>query len=114
MVAATSCIGPLFAANAARHEPDGRMRRANPCVSGTRISFALDNSSPVSVDIFTAQGKFAGQAANGTFAAGRHSVRWDRRSAAGGPVAGGVYPARVRSTENEATGRLALTPAMGR
>jgi hypothetical protein len=116
VVAATSYIGPMLSTNSAQRRPNGGIEshHANPLVSGTRISFALEKASPVSVDIFTAQGKFAARPVHGTFSAGRHSIRWNGRNEAGGPVAGGVYVTRIRTADNAMTGWMAAAPAMSR
>lgn len=64
----------------------------NPFSEGTDISYTLETSGPVRIDVFDAVGRRVRRLADGvTKSAGSHNVHWDGRDAFGRPAAAGVY-----------------------
>ena len=109
VVAAKSYIGPMFSPGPVRSQLNPAIGSQAPFVSGTTISFRLAQPSPVSVDIYTAQGVIIKSLVNNTFFAGSHSMRWDGRNGSGAPVATGMYLTRIRMGDRAWTMRMTLT-----
>ena len=109
VVAAKSYIGPMFSPGPVKSQLNPAIRSINPSISGTTISFELAQPSPVSVDIYTAQGVIIRSLVNRTFFAGSHSMRWDGRDGSGAPVATGMYLTRIRMGDRAWTMRMTLT-----
>ncbi|MDM7917326.1 MAG: MXAN_6640 family putative metalloprotease [Candidatus Eisenbacteria bacterium] len=76
--------------------PAGRILRLdqnspNPFNPKTKISFALDHSGPVRLDIVDASGRHIDTILDGTMSAGEHQVYWRGTDESGRSVATGVY-----------------------
>jgi hypothetical protein len=108
VVAAKSYIGPVSSAGSVRFLANQGIGSNNPSISGTTISLVLAHSSPVVVDIFTAQGTIARRFVNKTFSAGNHRMHWDGRNESGMPVGRGIYFTRIRAADKVWTMRMAI------
>ena len=75
----------------------------NPFNSFTQIEFALPRAGAVSVDIYDILGQHIATLANGTYAAGKHTLVWDARD-----VSSGVYLCRASSGGSTLTRKLLL------
>jgi hypothetical protein len=109
VVAAKSYIGPLFSPGPVRSQLNPAIGPLAPFVSGTTISFALAQSSPATVDIYTPQGMIIRNLVNRTFFVGSHSIRWDGRNGSGAPVAAGMYLTRIRIADRAWIARMTIT-----
>jgi len=67
----------------------------NPMRTTCRIRWVMSAASGVSLDIHDLTGRLVRRLVTGTFAAGEHTVVWDRRDDAGMPCPNGVYLARL-------------------
>jgi hypothetical protein len=108
VVAAKSYIGPVSSLGSVRFQTNRGIGLNNPSVSGTTISFALAQPSPVVADIYTAQGVIIKRLVNRTFTAGNHRIRWDGRNGSGALVARGIYLTRIRAADKAWTARMAV------
>jgi hypothetical protein len=63
----------------------------NPFNAATTIEFSLNDPGQVTVDVFNLLGRRVTKLADRTFAAGRHSLRWNGTTRDGQQVASGVY-----------------------
>ncbi len=79
----------------------------NPFNPTTVISFQLPVDGEVSLAIYNSLGQLVKQAANGTYARGRHQLTWDGRNQAGEVVAAGLYFYRL--IVHGASGEAAFT-----
>jgi hypothetical protein len=78
----------------------------NPFAQGTTVSFALPSASPVRVSVIDVAGRHVASLTNGTRSAGRHSLSWDGRDAAGRAVSPGVYFVRLQSAGQKETTKV--------
>jgi hypothetical protein len=104
VVAAKTYIGPLSAPGSIaprRMDYDGPPHRFS--VNGPRVSFALERSSFVAVDLFSVQGKRAACLINGILPRGKHRIQ------AVGKAAEGVYVVRVSASDATLSGTMVLT-----
>lgn len=77
----------------------------NPFRTQTRLDFSLQQPGHVRVALFDVQGRQVRVLADETRSAGRQSVSWDGRDAAGETAAAGVYYARIEVDGKLVTGR---------
>lgn len=82
--------------------------RPNPFAGGTVLSLTLAASADVVVDVFDVRGAHVRSLSLPGLAAGRHSVQWDGRDAAGLPAPAGVYFLAVRDGAHAARQRVVL------
>ncbi|MFP6644269.1 MAG: sugar-binding protein [Candidatus Latescibacterota bacterium] len=80
----------------------------NPFNSGTVISYTLSVPGPVDLAIYNARGQRLTTLVQTIVAAGRYSVVWNGRDAAGTEVASGVYLYRLRVGSREESRKLLL------
>lgn len=73
-------------------------------VSGSTVHFSLSRTSPVSVDLFDASGRFIEKLASGIFASGEHSVTVDNPG-----LACGVYFVHARMADQRLSAKLVVT-----
>ena len=73
----------------------------NPFREGTTLTIELVRPGAATLRIHDAGGRLVRTLADGPRGAGRHSIRWDGRDAAGRPVAAGVYFARLCRSDGE-------------
>jgi hypothetical protein len=85
-----------------------RQNVPNPVVNGTAISFVLPRRQEASLGVFDVSGRLVATLDSGVLSAGAHTARWDGRSDAGVPVAGGVYFYRLRTATDEVSRRLTV------
>jgi hypothetical protein len=86
----TSGVEDLPAARLA-FEPN----RPNPFVTGTVFAFALPAAGDVRLSIYDVRGRRVAMPVDGPRAAGRHTVTWEGRDAAGARLCPGAYFARI-------------------
>jgi hypothetical protein len=75
----------------------------NPFNASTNISFSLQETSPVLIEVFDLTGAKVGVIANQVFTAGDHNVTWN-----GGDVASGVYYYKLTSGSETDTKQMVL------
>lgn len=80
----------------------------NPARSGATLSFALARAAAIELSIHDVSGRRVATVASGSFAAGRHALRWDGRDALGRELPGGLYFARFEGAGLRVSGKLAL------
>lgn len=68
-----------------------RQNYPNPFNPSTTISFTLPRSGQTRVSIYNSQGQKIRTLADGTLAAGAHTLVWDGKDAAGKASASGIY-----------------------
>lgn len=76
--------------------------RPNPVRTNHAITFALPEAGPVTVEVFSADGRMVQQVANGPFAAGRHTLEWNVERS----LPAGMYFYQVRAGERQASGKF--------
>jgi hypothetical protein len=109
VVAAKSYIGPVSSPGSVRFQANQGFGSNNPSISGATISLLLAHSSPVVVDIYTAQGAITRRFVNRTFSAGNHRIHWDGRNESGVLVSRGIYLAMIQALDKSWTARMAIT-----
>ena len=83
----------------------------NPFVSGTTLRFALPSRGPVDLAIYDVTGRLVRTLLSGSGGAvspGVYAVDWDGRNNDGGRVAGGVYFARLRASNQGAVRKMVV------
>ncbi|HET7224997.1 MAG TPA: kelch repeat-containing protein [Candidatus Eisenbacteria bacterium] len=80
----------------------------NPAPGATRIAFTLPVAGTVRASVLDASGRSVRELALRAFPAGRATLAWDGRDAAGHAVAAGLYFVRVETTGASASRRIAL------
>jgi len=80
----------------------------NPFNPSTTISYHIPEAGPVSLDIYNIRGQAVRHLVSGMRPAGWHSVVWDSRDDAGGPVASSIYFYRLRAGHRTDTRKMAL------
>jgi len=74
----------------------------NPFRAATTLSFTLPTTGPVSVEIYSADGRLVDTLAKGEMAAGRHSLVWDASKRA----PSGMYFYKVVAGARQSTGKI--------
>ncbi len=81
----------------------------NPCHGQTTIRFALAEGGPVTLGIYSVDGRLIDLLADGApRAAGEHVVTWQARGGGGGAMPAGTYWCRLESARGRLTQRLVL------
>ena len=80
----------------------------NPFNPSTRISFNLATQQPVTVEVFNMKGQKVKSLSNGTLNAGTHSLVWNGTDEQGNPVASGLYFYRIKTSEQDISGKMLL------
>jgi hypothetical protein len=80
----------------------------NPFRTHTTISFALGTAGAVSLDIFSADGRWVATLADGRLDAGRHELAWNGEDARGSRMSAGIYFARLKAAGGDATAKVLL------
>ena len=78
----------------------------NPFSDHTTIRYSLQESGPVSLEIFDLRGRRIRQLVDASHTAGEQHVVWDGRNDQSRQVASGMYFVRLRADGEEARGRL--------
>ncbi|MBU2652475.1 MAG: T9SS type A sorting domain-containing protein, partial [Bacteroidetes bacterium] len=85
-----------------------RQNYPNPFNPSTTISFELNRSQHVILEIFDLLGRRTATLLNETAGAGPHVIEWNGRDKNGHEVASGIYFYRLRSDEGSATRKMVL------
>ena len=80
----------------------------NPFNPSSRISFNLAVQQPVTVDVFNLKGQKVKTLSNGTLNAGEHNLIWNGTDEQGSTVASGLYFYRIKTSEQEISGKMLL------
>ena len=80
----------------------------NPFNPSTTVSFTLASSDNFVLQVFDVRGALVRTLANGSHAAGVHTVPWDGKDSNGRPVASGVYFCQLRSSTARGATKLVL------
>ena len=78
----------------------------NPCVSSTRIRFAVARIGHVSIKVYNAMGQLVRVLENKRMEPGRYSTRWDGANRAGQKVSAGVYFCTMQAGDFSATRKV--------
>lgn len=91
-------------------EPRARLdpSHPNPFTSETAISYVVPGASSVTLGVYDAAGRVVVTLEHGTRPAGRHSLAWDGRTAAGRALPAGVYFLRLDVGSEVLTHKLVL------
>jgi hypothetical protein len=73
----------------------------NPFSASTCLTYVLERSGPVHVDVYDVQGRRVRTLEMPQVSAGRHRIRWDARDDLGDHVPQGVYFLRLRTHSND-------------
>jgi hypothetical protein len=79
----------------------------NPAAGTQVIRFTTPRRGELDLRVFDLAGRAVATLAHGPFAAGEHTVEWSGRTAAGAPVAPGVYFLRLRVDGEQTAARVA-------
>lgn len=88
------------------HMVDNLIRPRNG--TKTQIIVTVFNDGPLTVKLYTLDGRPVATLFDGEVAAGTHTVTWDGRTAAGNVAASGVYLARVVGPKLQAVDKIVL------
>ena len=80
----------------------------NPFNHATHISFTLQQSSSVSLQVFNTHGQLVTTLVEGTRPAGTYQTAWDGRDAQGQAVSSGAYIVRLDAAGQQATRKMLL------
>jgi len=80
----------------------------NPFNPSTSIKFSLPEASNVTLKIYNNAGQFIKSLANGNFAAGAHSFKWDATDRNGVKVPSGIYFYKLDANNFIKTGKMIL------
>lgn len=83
--------------------------RPNPTSAGVEFTLTLPGAADVSLDILDIQGRMVWQAPSRGYDAGRWTLVWSGRTAAG-PAPAGVYLARIRAAGRVFTRTVVIVP----
>ena len=81
-----------------------------PARDDVTLDFELPRAARTVVSVFDLTGRSVTTLASGSFAAGPHTIRWDRRRANGSTVRPGIYFVDVRTGDLRVTRRAVLVP----
>ena len=73
----------------------------NPFRESSQLSFSLAKAGPVTLAIYSVDGRRVRSLVNGVREPGEYHVRWDGRSGDGRPVGAGVYYVRLSTAQGE-------------
>ena len=80
----------------------------NPFNPRTNLSFTLELSGFIELDVFDLKGHRVTQIFSGVLEAGVHDFDWQARDAAGRPLPSGTYLARVKTGDSQSIKKLML------
>lgn len=78
----------------------------NPFNPSTTIEFGVPKAEYVKINIFDIRGVHVRSLAQGTFAAGYHTIHWDGRNDTGNKVSAGAYMYRLESESSSITKKM--------
>lgn len=102
--AATTGVPPQVPALSVQLAPGA----PNPFRSATRIGFRLNEQTTARLAIYDTQGRLVRNLAEGLFAPGEHSFRWDGATDDGRRVASGIYRYVLHTPRGELASRVTL------
>jgi N-acetylneuraminic acid mutarotase len=82
----------------------------NPFNSSTTISFELEESENISLNIYSITGQEITSLAQGLFPAGFHSLHWDGKDRNGRPVTSGIYLYRLATSRESESKKMLYVP----
>jgi predicted outer membrane repeat protein len=82
--------------------------RPNPARASASMSFDLPQESVVRVEIIDPAGRLVTLLVDGTLSAGPHTVQWDGKDSAGGPLTSGIYFCRLSTGRGNETRSIVL------
>lgn len=82
--------------------------RPNPSNPAATVAFTLSEPGPVQIAIYNLRGALVQRLVSGEYPAGEHEVTWTGTDERGGPVASGVYIARMDAAGEVFRQHLAL------
>lgn len=82
----------------------------NPASGDVTLTFTLERAGEATLEVFDAQGRRLAQVARGPFAAGAHTVRWNRRDDSGAVLEPGLYFGRLTAADGSSLARLVVIP----
>jgi hypothetical protein len=82
--------------------------RPSPTASGTAISFATPAAGPMTLRIYSVDGRLVRTLIDGSVAAGEHRLAWDGRLESGKLAAPGVYFLKLQAEGRQLTRRIAV------
>lgn len=80
----------------------------NPFNPTTNIMYRLDQSAPVSLDIFNLKGQKVKELVNDNKGAGIHTVAWNGKDSNNNAVASGIYYVRLKTTGFSQTRKITM------
>ena len=80
----------------------------NPAYQGSNLRFSLRNPGKAELAVYSVTGRLVTKVAAGWFAAGDHSIPWNRKTSTGEPLATGVYFLRLQADGQSHTQKLTL------
>ncbi len=80
----------------------------NPFNPSTEISFKVNKTSQININIFDITGKFVKSLINKPFSAGHHSLKWDGKNDSQKAVSSGIYFYKISSQNQSETKRMIL------
>jgi hypothetical protein len=80
----------------------------NPFNPAARVTFTLDRSEGIRLDVYNILGQRVTTLASGRYSSGQHSVVWDGIDASGQTVASGVYIARLVGQDRQTSRKMVL------
>jgi len=86
-----------------------RQNYPNPFNQTTVISYMLERSAAIRIELFNAAGKRVAAFEKDLQTPGEHYFRWDGRDERGTPAASGVYLCRLRAKDDERAIKVVLT-----
>jgi len=78
----------------------------NPFSNQTTISFSLEENMPVSIEIYSIDGRKVAALTDGYMNAGNHTVSWDGKGLNGNAINSGIYLCRLRTNSVITTKKL--------
>ena len=83
--------------------------RPNPFAGMTQMDFGLPQDASVKLAVFDVSGRLVRTLINGELTAGEHTAQWDRTTADGTPVAGGMYFYRLETPKQVMTRKMIVS-----
>ena len=82
----------------------------NPVSASSSVHFSLQNPAEVTLDLFNVSGELVSRIASGWYAAGDHSVPWDRSADSGQRLGAGIYFLQFQGDGARHSQKVVLTP----
>jgi spore coat protein A, manganese oxidase len=82
----------------------------NPVTASSNVHFSLKNPGEVTLDLFNVSGERVSRVASGWYAAGDHTVPWDRSADSGQRLGAGIYFLQFQGDGTRHSQKVVLTP----